>query len=215
MTTTNDTPTPEPVYPKVRLDFYEAAILLTRFEDGRVTTYPVSIHDVAQACAGVEMFTGLLPANTLFWKRQGDTTTLAIAVPAQRWQVQWADGAGYHLPLPPFIFAGSGTFYYAYAVKQRPRHRFTRLWHMPCPNVHPNGRICPGDTPFPACSAETIEPALRLFLEGSRFNGDLVLGKCQAYPNDVRRLWQELDGRNRFPLPQLVPLNATLQNLLG
>jgi hypothetical protein len=196
--------------PKIRLDFYESAILLTRFDQGQVSTYPVSMHDVAHACAGIPLASGLLPPNTLFWERQGNSTTLALLVPARRWRMQLADDSSYHLPMPPFVFAGTGTTYYAYAVKQRPRQLPISLWRMPCPNVHGNGQICPGDAPFPDCSAATIEAALQLFMEGSRFNGHLANNKCRSYADDVRRLWRVLDGRRHFPLRQLLPLNQTL-----
>lgn len=203
------------VQPQVRLDFYESAVLMTTFDGDQVTTYPVSVHDVAQACAGVSLFSGLLPSQTLFWGRQGDKTILGIFVPARRWQVYLADGPNYHLPMPACIFIGVGNAYYVYAVKERIVQWTTSLWHLPCPNVFGKGRICPGNTPFPDCSAGTIQQALELFLEGSRFNGDLAMGKCRAYPDDVRRLWPELAGRPRFPLRQLLPMKATFRDLFA
>ena len=59
--------------PQLRLDFYETAVLLSRWQaDGRMTTYPVAVQDVVTACTHVEMSSGLLPPNTLFWKQRGD-----------------------------------------------------------------------------------------------------------------------------------------------
>jgi hypothetical protein len=75
--------------PRLRLDFYETAVFLTRWqEDGRSATYPVSIHDVVSACTNVTLGSGLLPPETLFWGRQGSETRLGIYVPARRWRVQ-------------------------------------------------------------------------------------------------------------------------------
>ena len=38
--------------PQLRLDFYSTAVLMSRWEeDGRVHTYPVSVHDVVSAGA--------------------------------------------------------------------------------------------------------------------------------------------------------------------
>jgi hypothetical protein len=51
-------------------------------------------------------------------------------------------------------------------------------------------------------------------MEGSLFNADLASGKCQSYPDDVRLLWAELDGRKRFPLSELAPAQMTLRNLI-
>lgn len=47
---------------------------------------------------------------------------------------------------------------------------------------------------------QTIHQTCHLFLEGSLFNADLSQGKSQSHPDDVRLLWAELNGRNRFPL---------------
>jgi hypothetical protein len=105
----------QPQLPRLRLDFYSSAVLMSRWEeDGRVTTYPVSIHDVVSACTSVELSSGLLPANTLFWKQRANQAVLGVYVPARRWQVQCetansSDNQSYYLPMPPFVFAGSGT----------------------------------------------------------------------------------------------------------
>lgn len=181
--------------------------------DGRFSTYPVSIHDVVTACTSVEMSSGLLPPNTLFWKQQANLTMLGIYVSARRWTVQ-TDEQSYHIPLPPFIFVGHGTSYKIVAVKKRPQNERHQIYHAPCPNVYASGSICPGNTSFPVCLSKTIETALQLFLEGSAFNADLSGNKCQSQANDVRQLWAKLDGKKRFPLKELLPTQRTLRNLL-
>jgi hypothetical protein len=45
-------------------------------------------------------------------------------------------------------------------------------------------------------------------MEGSLFNADLSLGKCRSHPKDVRHLWIDLDGQKRFPLSELMPVQA-------
>ncbi|HFE67598.1 MAG TPA: hypothetical protein ENJ93_10080 [Chloroflexi bacterium] len=210
-------------YPRLRLDFYSTAVLMSRWEDdgpfgklraSRITAYPVSIHDVVSACANVELSSGLLPPNTLFWKQQANQMTLGIYVPARRWRVQTTE-RDYHLPMPPFIFVGNGSAYKIFAAKKRPVNEHDVVYHAPCPNVHSSGGICQGNVPFPACSPRNIQTALTLFMEGSYFNADLSSGKCQSYPDDVRRLWAELDGRKRFPLSQLAPAQKSLWSLVN
>jgi len=206
----NDAPQP----PRLRLDFYNMAVLMTRWQDnGRLTTYPVSVHDVVSACTNVELSSGLLPANTLFWKQRANQAMLGVYVPARRWHVQTNDRT-YHLPMPPFVFVGNGSSYKIFVVKKRPSSEAVSLYHAPCPNVHTTGGICQGNTPFPVCSPQTIQQALQLFLEGSLFNADLSQSKCQSHPDDVRSLWAELDGRKRFSLAELVPAQMRLQTLL-
>ena len=201
--------------PRLRLDFYDTAVLLSRWEDdGRLLTHPVSVHDVVSACTSVALSSGMLPANTLFWGQQANTTTLGIYVPARRWQVQTAE-RHYHLAMPPFVFVGSGTAYKIFAVKKRPSGEVDPLYHAPCPNVHITGGICQGNAPFPTCAPQTIQVTLKLFMEGSLFNADLSQGKCRSHPDDVRQLWAELDGRPRFPLSELIPTQSSLQTLFS
>jgi PRTRC genetic system protein B len=206
-------PTPAQT-PRLRLDFFETAVILSRWEaNGQTTSYPVAVQDVVSACTGVTLSSGFLPPDTLFWRRQANQTTLGITVPGRRWQVR-TDKKTYHVPMPPLVFVGRGHAYSLYAVKQKPLTIHTPLYHVPCPNVFADGGICPGATPFPACSAQSMNKALTLFWEGSLFNGHLSQGKCCSQPKDVRKLWVELDGRKRFPLAELVPMNKTLQSLI-
>ena len=214
-------------WPRLRLDFYDTAVLLSRWEeDGRTATYPVAVQDVVGACTNIALSSGLLPPDALFWRQEANQTTLGIYVPARRWRVQ-TEERRYRVPMPPLVFVGSGTAYKVFAVKKRPAlsgptelgkskgrsGEATPLYHAPCPNVYTTGGICQGNTPFPACSPQTILPALRLFLEGSLFNADLSRGKCQSFSDDVRRLWAELDGRKRFPLAELVPMQRRVGHL--
>ncbi len=218
-------PTPPP--PELRLDFYGTAVIMTQWKrDGRAQTYPVSIYDVASACAHMEMKSGFLPPNTLFWRQRANQTTLGVYVPARRWQVQTAERS-YHIPMPPFIFVGNGGSYKIFAVKKRPAlsgdqdrmskgpsSEHARLYRAPCPNVYPQGNICQGNTPFPSCSSQTIQTALQMFMEDSYFNADLCVGKCASYESDVRQLWGKLDGKKRFPLKELLPTQKKLRDLL-
>lgn len=212
------TQSPQP--PRPRLDFYPTAVLLSRWEeDGRIIAHPVSVHDVVSACTNIALGSGLLPPNTLFWKQQGERQVIGIYVPARRWRMQVESAGGdesrsYYIPMPPLVFVGSGNAYQVYAVKRRPRDGHERLYHAPCPNVHHHGGICPGNTPFPICSPQTIDTALSLFMENSLFNGDLSQGKSHRYPGDVRHLWAALEGKKRFPLSELNDSSCTLRDLL-
>ena len=200
--------------PRLRLDFYNTAVIMSQWEeDGRLATYPVSIHDVVSACTHVNLNSGLLPPDTLFWKQRANQVSLGIYVPARRWRVQTAERSC-RLPMPPFIFVGDGSAYKIFAVKKRPTNEHDTLYHAPCPNVHSSGSICQGNAPFPTCSPRNIQTALMLFMEGSHFNADFSNGKCKSYPDDVCQLWAELDGRKRFPLSELVPAQRTIRSLV-
>ena len=210
---TTPTDEPETEQPLIRFDLYPSVILMTQYRDEAITTHPVAALDVAAVWSQVTANSGFLPANTLFWRRRGGLDTLGVFVPAHRWRVQSDDGP-FHLPLPPLVFMGQGRHYAVFAVKRRPKSGAADLLHAPCPNVFPSGHICPGDVPFPVCSAETIHDALTLFLEGSRFNRHLIQNRCSAFPDDIYRLWRALDGKPRFPLIQTLPLYQQLSMLL-
>jgi hypothetical protein len=202
----------EPVqYPRARLDLYEEAVVLTRYEgDDRRTSYPVAVDDLVAAFSRVPVSSGLLPPGCLFWERTNGETRMAVCVPGRRWRLPTAERI-YDIPLPPLVFAGAGVQYRVYAVKHRPQAIPIELYHCPTPNVHPDGVICQGTAPFSACTCDTIEQALHLFLEGSLFNGDLASGKCQSFPDDVRLLWRRLEAVKRFPSRELVLARVQLE----
>ena len=199
--------------PLVRLDLYEQVVILTRFQEKRTASYPVSVHDLAGALADVPVSSGLLPVNTFFWQRREGQSQIGIYVPGRRWTVLVSERQ-LTIPMPPLIFTDRGSRYAVYAIKRRPRDVHCRLYHAPCPNVHLHGAICQGNAPFPVCTPETITPSLRLFLEGSRFNGDLAQGRCHSHPNNVLTLWEELARKKRFPLAELVGCGKVLRDLL-
>ena len=138
-------------WPLVRLDLYEQAIILTRFQEKGTASYPVSVHDLAAALTDVPVSSGLLPANTLFWQRREGQTYIGIYVPGRRWTVLVGERQ-LTVPMPPLIFTGRGNHYAVYAIKRRPRDAHCRLYHAPCPNVHSHGAICQGNAPFPICT---------------------------------------------------------------
>jgi len=171
------------------------------------------VQDVVSACTEIALGSGFLPPNTLFWKQKADKMTLGIYIPARRWQVQTGK-KHLQVPMPPLVFVGNGGSYSIYAVKKRPLSAQTPLYHVPCPNVFGTGGICHGNTPFPLCSAQNMTKTLTLFWEDSLFNGHLSRGKCKTEPADVRKLWRKLDGKKRFPLSELLPMNKTLRSLI-
>jgi hypothetical protein len=124
----------EPVqYPRARLDLYEEAVVLTRYEgDDRRTSYPVAVDDLVAALSRVPVSSGLLPPGCLFWERTNGETRMAVCVPGRRWRLPTAERI-YDIPLPPLVFAGAGVQYRVYAVKHRPQAIPIELYHCPTP----------------------------------------------------------------------------------
>jgi PRTRC genetic system protein B len=208
---------------KVRLDFYSETVLLTRFEEGGArTTYPAAVADLAAAFTGIPLSSGLLPPRTVFWSRAGDQDRIGIYRPARVQEVVNVEAGKLTIPLPPLLFIGHGANYSVYALKGKPDSDDRALFHAPLPNVGTNGRVCRGDVAFPRCSRDasqpmcsgaTIRAALELLLS-SRFNNHEVEGKSRRHPGDVRMLWQEIAGRRRFPVGDLVPMGLSLGDVI-
>lgn len=205
--------------PIVQLTFYSDAIFCTRYDAQGQTTYPVAPQEVAEAVGKVTFSTGWLPPRTLFVARRGGVTTVALHVPAgyHRVSVETMNGpALWTIPMPDLLFIGQGNAYFVFATRSTPTPD-APLFHAPCPNVHDNGSICAGTTPFPEATPETMQSTFALFMHHSTFtlhlSRDRVTGRAKA---NILTLWQALAARPRarFPSRRLRPLSTTIAALL-
>lgn len=192
----------------------EATILEKVLSDGSHVIHPISPTDLAAQLNQIPLATGLLPANTLFWRHSGGQVGIGIYVPPRRWR-PIANGRHYHIPLPGLVFFGLGREYTVFAVKQKPTSAEAPLFHLPTPNVNTEGKICLGQAPFPEAHNTTIEAALKLFMEGSEFNHDNSRQRCVSYPDDTLQLWTVLEGEKQFPLRELVAARRQLRQLMS
>ncbi|MBN2389915.1 MAG: hypothetical protein JXR84_04285 [Anaerolineae bacterium] len=202
---------------KARLDVYEEALVLTKFEMGAATAcYEVAPGDVATAFSGEELLTGVLPEGCL-WYRQG-AEQIGLYLAPQVWRVQLTQGVLLRTPLPGMVFVGCGSRYRLFAVKQRPSNGTERLFRAPVPNVFDNGEICKGTVPFKTSSVQTIREMMRLFFEDSVFNNHLAVGKIggeKRHLDDVRELWKDLSQAEatEFPTDELIKTVLRLEDL--
>lgn len=200
--------------PRAALHLFDDAVLYTRYhEEGGTTSYPVDARDVVATLGQLPVGTGLLPRDTLFWSRVQGEERLARYVPARCWTLQSTVGT-HRIPLPPFVFGGQGTAYFAFALKRYPRGPHEPLYRFPAANLS-GGQICMGGTPMPMCTAATLDAALSLFLVGSRFNDHQQGERCRSHPTTIYDLWARLEGKRRFPLGELVPSRYTLDAISG
>ncbi len=201
----------------MRLDLYPEAILRTTYADGQVVSYDeVSPADVAGALAGLDVGTGVLPPNVLFY-RQGSAERVAVYLPAQVRAVRLdGDPGPLTIPWPPLVFVGQGMVYQVFALNTGDWPQATTpLCHAPSPNVYTKGDVCQGTVKFPRCSLATVHEAAGLFFS-SQFNRDLSVGRTSRKHKNVVHLWRELDEAkaDAYPLDDLVPTGATLEDLL-
>lgn len=209
---------PEDDYARLqgRLDFFSDFIVLSKFWQGQLSEqYVVDPMEVATALAGLDLSSGLLPDNCLFWSKKGGHDRLGVYVPPRVWLVSIrGEEQAWRVPLPGLVFTGHGYDFSLWAVAERPTDRQAPLYLAPCPNVHPEG-VCRGNAPFPRASPATLWQAVDVFFH-SKFNRDLSNAKSLAYPDCVLEQWRALSqaGAESYPLADLVKTNLSLGSLI-
>lgn len=201
---------------QARLDLYDDFVTLSKFRTGQVTDqYLVDPTELAAVLAGVNLHSGLLPRDCLFWSKLQGYDRLGIYIPPQVWPVTIRnEPQAWRVPLPGLIFTGHEYDYSLWAVKDYPTDDSTPLYMAPCPNVHPEG-VCRGSAPFPQAGTATIWHAVDIFFS-SKFNRDLSNQKSRAFRDCVLDQWHALHeaGAENYPLGDLVETNLTLRRLI-
>lgn len=200
-----------------RMDFYGDFIALYKFRNGEITEYYPAIDpdEAAAAIGNVNLTSGLLPRECLFWGKREGCDRIGLYLPPQVWPVVVRDeDQAWRVPLPGLIFVGHSYDYSLWAVAERPAAENAPLYLAPCPNVSLKG-VCRGNAPFPKASPATLWQAVEVFFS-SKFNGDLANGKSRAYPNSVLDQWRALHGAGAesYPLDDLVLTDITLRRLI-
>lgn len=214
--------------PQMSLVFYHSVVVRTlyrQFQQSESGDNPVESSvlvnpaDVAAALVGLNRGqSGLLPPYCLGYGYHGSQTTITAYLPPQPRRLVWKSGRRKKdalVPLPGLIFKGRGRNFWLWAVKESyPLADHTPLYHAPLPNVHGDGRVCLGDVDFPDMSVNTFGRCVTAFFE-SRFNRDLSNGKSEQQPQNILKLWTELDGEESYPLDDLRPSNLRLKEVLN
>ncbi len=195
---------------RLRLDFHDESVILHDYgARGVATTRLVSALDVAHALASeLDLTTGLLPSDALWLVKRASGTWLALwqapGVRTVRLKTSLdAPPRRYRLPLPGLVFLcpPAGQAPYVFAAKARPRRPEDELCHAPFYNVFASGRVCVGTHPFPRDPARVPHAFFESFFSAAM---DTAWGKSRRHPDDIGRLWDELDKGREFPLDDLV-----------
>ena len=194
---------------ELRLDFHRECVVLHDYADGVVRTRLVSAMAVAHALAReLEVDTGLLPPGALWWANTAHGPRLAIWREPRVWTVRLREEYGaeprrFRLPMPGLVFVCLPARQppYVFAAAERPRKLTDTLYHCPAYNVFASGRVCPGTHTFPADPARVPEEFFASFFSRAG-NAD---GRSRRCPDDIGRLWVELDGQATYPIDDLMP----------
>ena len=197
---------------RVRVDFHDECVVVRDYGDGRGTTRTklVSALDVAHALAReLDLSTGVLPPDALWWANTSNGTRVAVWRAPRVWSVslrETYEGAPrtLRLPMPGLVFVclPPPQAPYVFAAPTRPAAASEQLYRCPTFNVFESGRVCVGSHKFPHDPARIPEA----FFE-SHFSSaaDTMRGRSRRHPDNVGRLWTELDGRSDYPMKDLVP----------
>jgi PRTRC genetic system protein B len=212
--------------PSLTLNFYSYGVMLRKAQGELVSEYPVDPAQIALALAEKVTFdTGLLNGNILLVRQDGVKKTIIEYRPPQKTGL-YLDGSDVALrvPLPGMVMIRVTTGdkspqYGVYAVKRRPETLDSPLFHAPLPNVFNTGAICWGTVPRVedvALSGSSLSGDWTMLL-GSSFGDHAVGGKSKRKPEDIRKLFIELETNKAraYPKSDLVPVRRTLQQVLG
>jgi PRTRC genetic system protein B len=194
---------------QVRLDFYHEAVVMHLVDKGIIITRMVSARDVALALLReVPLASGILPQGALWWGQGKDGVMVALWRPPQVWPVALQMEAfqpprRLRLPMPGLVFVcQAGRSPLVYAAKRRPTSVEDPIYHAPLFNVFRDGRTCPGTHKYPQDIGEIPESFFMSFFTPTADHA----GRSKRYPSNLLRLWEELDGKKRYPLGDMVPL---------
>jgi hypothetical protein len=194
---------------RCRLDFYQDTTVLYFVDRGVITTRAVSARDVALAfLREMPLSSGILPAGALWCRQSRDGAEVALWRSPRVWQVALVteplkSPRRFRLPMPGLIFICSpGKAPRVYAAKRRPKKPEDIIYHAPLFNLFQDGRTCPGTHKFPVDIGEMPESFFQSFfsMEAS------YKGRSKKYPDNLLKLWEELDGKKRYPLGDLVSI---------
>ena len=192
---------------RVRLDFYEESIILYLLDKGTITTRMVSARDIALTILSeVPLNSGILPRDALWWRQGRNGVEVALWRPAQVWQVAlqaepFKPAMRFKLPMPGLIFICSpGSAPRVFAAKKRPRSMEDKIYHAPLFNTYRDGRTCPGTHKYP----KEIDQIPDSFFTSFFTLAADPQGRSRKYAK-LLELWEELDGKKRYPLGDLMP----------
>lgn len=202
---------------RVRVDIYDETIMLHQFGQNGNQARVVSALDIARAFAQeLRLSSGLLPQGALWWGSGPEGPEVAMWRPPQVWKVALVVEAfqpprRFILPMPGLVFVcSSGRQPKVYAAKRRPASPGYLLYHAPLFNLFSDGSTCAGTHRYPGKVEEIPESFFLSFFTREGHSQ----GRSKKHPHDLLRLWEELDGKGRYPLRDMVPL-GTVEQVMG
>ncbi len=196
---------------RVRIDVHEDTILLRNFDKGHNTVRTISADDLRGIfSAKMEITSGLMPPHTIWWNQGPNGPIAAQYRPPTVWSAALQTEVSkppkrFSLPMPGLVFITSpGRAPWVFAAKSRPSSPDDDLYHVPTFNVFENGRVCAGSHSFPN---EVEEIPDSFFLSFFSQTGH-TQGRSKKHPDNLLALWEEIDGKQKYPMADLVRVHS-------
>jgi hypothetical protein len=166
-----------------------------------------------------EFTSGWLPEETLFVWQRGAKRVVVGYRKAQKTGL-WLEGSEdpIRIPMPGLVMVRTTTSnlspqYSFYAVKDERPSKLSKLFYCPLPHVGRDGS-CWGTVRVPDAAAlktNDLSEDWKAFL-GSRFGNHTVSGKSATHPNDIRKLFIDLEKKKArvYPRREMIPLDTNL-----
>ena len=192
---------------KAQVEVYGETILLRGYDKDTTWVKTVSADEIAHVFTEhIGFASGLLPENALWWS-QGETgRVVGLWRPPRVWPVAlqleaFKSPTRHRIPMPGLVFVCSpGRAPWAYAATGRPSRPDDILYRIPAYNVFDDGKVCPGSHSFPDDISRIPESFFESFFSAT---GDSHR-RSQKHPDALAELWAELDGKDEYPLDDLV-----------
>ncbi len=154
-------------------------------------------HKPVLRCLPANLLATDLESCSVWWRPQGMASML-LSMPEQTVRL--------HVPLPALVLAiGKSGSQAVMALKGDGRPELdTPLYYPPLPNIDARGAVCLGSTVLGRFDPLLETEPWNVFW-GSAFSGHQVAGKSVRFPDDVRLLLLELEGKDAFPVEDLQP----------
>lgn len=194
---------------KVRLDFYSQAIVMHVVENGVIYNRIVSAEMISRVLARqIGVFSGFLPPDTVWWRQLPNGVEVAIYRRPQVTRIALQESAlggqpatRFTVPMPGLLFlCVAGRQPWVWAVKRRPSTPEDILYRAPCYNVFADGLTCAGTHRYGQDVAAIPEEFFTAFFSKTGDYGR----RSEKYGTDVKALWEELDGKRKYPKDDLV-----------
>lgn len=119
------------------------------------------------------------------------------------------------MPAPLLVLVGAANQFSLFALAVKAFNPEAMAFYAPFPNVNSTGWICWGTSnSAPKVDPGKADQVMDLFFK-SPFNNDLSGGKSKAFGNDIKLKYPSIEGKDQYPVKDLVKMNRTIDRVIA